>query len=105
MDKDLMFKRLCSTSTWKTPTSGKREISDQKIDQNPHINDHFWFDDLWWLIYGLLLHEQNWSFVFWSFIASQLVICLVINFVIFESMTKYMTPFMTKLMTTWQTRI
>ena len=26
-------------------TSGKWEISDQKNDQNPHINDHFWFGD------------------------------------------------------------
>ena len=50
-------------------TSEKWEISDQKNDQNPHINDHFWFGDRWWLIYGLLLRNQNWSFLFWSFIA------------------------------------
>ena len=52
-------------------TSGKCEISDQKNDQNPHINDHFWFGDHWWLIYGLLLRSQNWSFLFWSFITCQ----------------------------------
>ena len=43
-------------------TSGKWEISDQKNDQNIHINDHFWFGNRWWLIYGLLLRDQNWSF-------------------------------------------
>ena len=103
----------CSTSrshAWDLIfTSRKWEISDQKNDQNPHINDHFWFGDRWWLIYGLLLRDQNWSFLFWSFIACQLVInlviYLVINLIIFESMTKYMTTLMTKLMTTWQTRI
>ena len=63
-------------------TSGKWEISDQKNDQNPHINDHFWFGDRWWLICGLLLRDQNWSFLFWSFIACQLVINLVIYLVI-----------------------
>ena len=64
-------------------TSEKWDISDQINDQNPHINDHFWFGDRWWLIYGLLLHDQNWSFLFWSFIACKLVIYLVINFVIY----------------------
>ena len=43
--------------------SGKRDISDQKNDQIPHINDHFWFGDRWWLIYCLLLGNQNWSFI------------------------------------------
>ena len=59
-------------------TSGKWEISDKKNDQNPHINDYFWFGDRWWLICGLLLHDQNWPFLFWSFIACRLVINLVI---------------------------
>jgi len=45
-------------------TSGKWEITDQKNDQNPHINDHFWFGDRWWLIYGLLLHDQIGHFYF-----------------------------------------
>ena len=63
-------------------TSGKWEISDQKNDQNLHINDHFWFGDRRWLIYGLLLHDQNWSFLFWSFIACRLVINLVMYLVI-----------------------
>ena len=59
-------------------TSGKWEITDQKNDQRPHINDHFWFGNHCWLIYSLLLRDQNWSFLFWSFIACQLVINLVI---------------------------
>ena len=63
-------------------TSGKWEISDQINDQNPHINNHFWFDNRWWVIYGLLLRDQNWSFLFWSFIACELVIYLVIYLVI-----------------------
>ena len=58
-------------------TSGKWEISDQKNDQNLHINDHFWFGNRWWLIYSLLLRDQKLVILFWSFIACQLVINLV----------------------------
>ena len=44
-------------------TSGKLESNDQKNDQDMNINDHFWFCDRWWIMYGLLLHDQNWSFI------------------------------------------
>ena len=45
-------------SNYTNGTSEKWQIS----DQNLHINDHFWFGDHWQLIYGLLLHDQIWSY-------------------------------------------
>jgi len=82
-------------------TSTKWETS----DQNLHINDHFWFGDRWWLIFGPLLRDQKWSHLIWLFIAYLLVIYSVINLVVYlvinctQLMTKYTTKYMTKLMT------
>ena len=45
IDMPLRYKHL--VKQWVPSTSGKWEISDQKNDQNPHINDHFWFGDRW----------------------------------------------------------